>query len=86
MYVLADLVHILPVYLLSLFKKNTGKRLYVFIAKAKINKTRLFLITTDDTIDAIAMRCGYESPARFRRACKKLNGISASEYSAKLKG
>lgn len=77
---LANLVHISPEYLSRLFKKVTGKRLYDFITETRINKACYYLCSTTDTIDSIAMRCGYDSIACFRRAFKSLNNMSASEY------
>lgn len=77
---LAALVHLSPEYLSRLFKKCTGKRLYDFITETRIDKARYFLCSTNDTIDSIAIRCGYDSPACFRRAFRSINGMSASEY------
>lgn len=80
---LAALVHLSPEYLSRLFKKRVGKRLYDFITETRIDKARYLLCSTNDTIDSIAIRCGYDSPACFRRAFRSINGISASEYRKK---
>jgi len=63
-----------------LFKEKTNENLSDYIEKVRINKAVELLTNTKLTIDDIAGQTGYNSAHSFRRAFKRLTGLSPSLY------
>ena len=67
-------------YLSNLFKNTYGENLSVFIEKCRIEKACNLIKNTNMKIGDIAETVGYTSDVSFRRAFKKVTGISPGEY------
>jgi two-component system response regulator YesN len=67
-------------YLSNLYKEQEGECVSETIEKVRIGAARRLLSGSADSIDAIAAACGYRSGVSFRRAFKRVAGVSPSEY------
>ncbi len=67
-------------YISNLFKNIYGENLSAFIEKLRLEKARELLGGTDIRVRDIAEEVGYTSEASFRRAFKKVFGVTPGEY------
>lgn len=75
---------ITPEYASSFFKNNTGYSFSEYLEKIRIGEACKLLSEKNLTINEISEAVGYNSALSFRRAFKRLLGISPSEYAKKL--
>ena len=64
----------------KLIKEHTGQAVSEYLEQIRINKATELLINTGMTIDEIACHVGYNSSHSFRRAFKRVSGVSPSMY------
>lgn len=69
-----------PHYLSHSFKEVTGFTLINYIQMVRIRNAQLSLISTNDKIIDIALRCGFTSFSQFSRCFAKFCEMSPSEY------
>jgi transcriptional regulator GlxA family with amidase domain len=62
------------------FESAIGKGPQAYLQQARIQHAKRLLETTDDPIDEIRSRVGYQDPAAFRRAFRQTTGRSPSGY------
>lgn len=67
-------------YMSKLFKSSYGENVSVMIEKTRIEKACDLLKDTDMIISEISVNVGYNSDISFRRAFKKVMGITPGEY------
>ncbi len=67
-------------YVSNLFKTVYGENLSAYIENLRIEKACDLIENTSMKIEAVAETVGYTSSASFRRAFKKVKGISPVEY------
>lgn len=67
-------------YLSDFYKEQTGERLTDTILEFRLNRARDMLKNGFEPIDRIARECGYANSSSFRRAFKRVIGLSPSEY------
>lgn len=69
-----------PYYLSRVFKAATGKtvRQYLIDYRVRIAKNRL--LSTDDSVETVAWRCGFNSVSYFIQTFKKRTGTSPARY------
>ena len=67
-------------YISNLYKEEYDEKLSVAIEKLRIEKASFLLETTDMRIGEVAEAVGYSSDSSFRRAFKKISGISPVDY------
>ncbi len=67
-------------YLSGFYKEQTGMRLSDDIQKIRMERARELLTGDFESIDRVAELCGYANPASFRRAFKRVFGVSPSEF------
>jgi two-component system, response regulator YesN len=67
-------------YLSHFFKKASGSNFYTFVESLRLEHAMTSLRDTRDTIKEIAYNVGYSSVQSFRRAFKRVYGISPSSY------
>lgn len=66
------------------FKKNTGYSFSEYIAEHRISRACSMLIETDESIQNIAIACGYVDSNYFSRIFKKTRKESPSQYRKRL--
>ena len=62
------------------FRQTTGMSIEEAIRRRRLDEARRLLRETKATGDVIAARCGYESPCALRRAFRRAEGKTMSEY------
>lgn len=77
---LADVVHLHPNYFIKSFKKQFGMPPIQYINKLRLRKARYALLNTSDTVQSIAVDCGFNGQSQFSKAFRQQYSISPSEY------
>jgi two-component system response regulator YesN len=77
-------VFISPSYFLSLFKQETGFTFVDHLTTVRIDKAKLLLTTTEKSIAEIAYEVGFNNPNYFSSTFKKLSGMTAKEFRARI--
>jgi AraC-like DNA-binding protein len=67
-------------YISQLFKDRTGVNLSSYLEKVRLDRAVEFLRRNECTVDEIASQVGYNSSHSFRRAFKRVMGVSPSAY------
>lgn len=75
-----------PTYLSKKFKKVTGLTFKEYVSYLRLKNACQMLITTDDSITAIAARCGFNSSNYFKDCFRKATGISPKAYRTQMQG
>lgn len=76
----ADSVHLSKNYLCSIFKKEQNETFFSYLTKARMEKAKELLRTTDDKVYYIAEITGYTDYTYFSQVFKKYTGVTAGEY------
>jgi transcriptional regulator GlxA family with amidase domain len=66
------------------FRQATGHSPIVYVQQIRVQRSKRLLTQTDDSIEEIAWRVGYEDPAAFRRLFKRFTRIAPGAYRRKL--
>ena len=69
-----------PGYLSQLMKDYTGKTLRQYLISYRLKIAKENLITTDDSINIIAWKSGFQSTAYFIKIFKEQTGMTPKEY------
>ena len=64
-----------PNYLNDLSRVHTGRPLGKWVADVRMTHARIQLETTDRPIAEIGASCGYDDPAYFSRAFRRIHGV-----------
>lgn len=80
---LADLVHLNPVYLSQLFKKETEKPLGKYIQEMKLKEAEQLLVQTNHSIADICMMLHFNSQSHFTNLFKQFTGVTPKQYRKK---
>lgn len=78
--IIAQEMYLSPYYLSRMFKKIDGITFIDYVLNCRIDKAKVQLLTTNETIEFIAISCGYNEPNSFRRMFRKKTGVSPSDY------
>ena len=77
---IAAALHINPYYLSHTFKDLTGSSPMSYIIRRRIDEAQSLLLTTNLTITAIAMECGYNNSNYFQSVFKNIVGMTPGKY------
>jgi YesN/AraC family two-component response regulator len=66
-------------YVSTIFKGSMGVNFADYVEKVRIDSACNLLENSNDTINTISEKVGYNSVQSFRRAFKKVKGISPKE-------
>lgn len=77
---LAALVGLSPFHFARAFKQSTGVPPHRYHLKARIEKAKALLVTTDAPVTEIALDVGYESSQALARLFRREVGVSPSDY------
>jgi DNA-binding LacI/PurR family transcriptional regulator/AraC-like DNA-binding protein len=80
---LADSVNVSEDYLTRIFHKEMGLPLWDYLNRYRIFLAAELLQRTDDTIQEVANRCGFQDQAYFCRVFKKIYGVSPGQMRKK---
>jgi two-component system response regulator YesN len=73
-------VHMTPNYLSHLFKKETGQGFSQYVSKRRIDKAKLLLHSTRQSMADIAELTGFDNSSYFTTVFKQMTGVSPREY------
>jgi AraC-like DNA-binding protein len=76
----ADAQRLSENYLSNLYKEQEGECVSETIERVRIDAAKRLLERGRDSVDAIAAACGYSGGVTFRRAFKRVAGISPSDF------
>lgn len=62
------------------FRAETGETLQAFIQRLRVDRAKLLLETTDDSIESIIGQVGYRDPSAFARQFKRSTQMSPLQY------
>jgi len=62
------------------FASATGLTPIAYVQRLRIEDAKRRLEKSDEAVDEISWRVGYEDPAFFRRLFKRTTGLAPSEY------
>ncbi len=79
---LAQAVHVSPVYLSVIFKKERGINFSDFLTEIRLKKAMELLRGTDLKTYEVAERVGYSNPRYFSACFKRYTGYSPSDFKA----
>lgn len=78
--ILAQHTHLSREYLSRAFKKQTGKNLFDYLTEIRITRAKDMLRTNTFSIEYIGEYCGYQTCDAFRKAFRRVTGMSPGEY------
>lgn len=79
----AKQLHINPVYLSTIFKRETGGNFSVYVQEFRLKQAMRLIKSTDFKTYEIAEKVGYSNPNYFSASFKKMTGLSPSEFKSK---
>jgi len=77
---LADLFYINKFYLTRIFKEQYGISIMACLNQMRINQAKQLLRFTNDNLDSIAVKCGYQNGSYFSKVFYKLEGITPNHF------
>ena len=76
----ANVMGFSPTYFSKNFKKRFGCTFSTYLNQVRIRASKSLLLTTDESIAAIAEKVGFDDPGYFARVFKKLSGVTPGYY------
>ncbi|MDR3115802.1 MAG: helix-turn-helix domain-containing protein [Treponema sp.] len=76
---LAEEVHVSEDYLTRIFHRELGLSLWDYLNRYRVFRAAELLRQTDETIQEIAVQCGFQDHAYFCRVFKKITGCSPGQ-------
>jgi AraC-like DNA-binding protein len=78
--VMANRFNVSETYFSEYFKRSIGQTFSAFLETTRINNACQLLKQTDRSVEEIASDTGYTNALSFRRAFKKVTGVSPRDY------
>lgn len=82
---LANIAGYHPYHLNRLFIKHTGKSMHKYILKARLNKAKQLILSTDYPLNEISTTVGFNSYAHFSDYFKKEFSLTPTEFRKNFK-
>lgn len=73
-------LHISESYLQHLYKELYGLSCIQDVIKCRLEMAKYYLQSTDMSVQALSLFCGYENELHFMRQFKKFEGMTPSQY------
>jgi transcriptional regulator GlxA family with amidase domain len=67
------------------FKRATGYSPLHYVQRLRVEEAKRLLEQSDEPIDEVAWRAGYEDPAAFRRLFKRITSLTPGDYRRKFR-
>ena len=75
---ISDEFQISESYFSHMFKEKTGVNFSVYLENIRMDEAAKLVRTTDSNLSELYIQVGYNNPATFRRAFKKIYGVTPS--------
>lgn len=72
---MARMIYVSKSYLSRMFKKRTGKSLMQYLRELRIQSAKTMLVSTDESIEDIAYKTGFNSPKYFCNTFRRHTGV-----------
>ena len=82
---IAEHVYLHPVYVSKIYKLETGEGISDYIYRLRMERAAHLLSETNERIQEIARKTGYQNPSHFSRVFKKYFNLTPDEYREKDK-
>jgi AraC-like DNA-binding protein len=82
---LAAVAHLSPIYFAKLFHKQTGLAPMAYVRQQRVEEAKRRLLSSDETVERIAERVGFEDPFHFSRIFRQLTGKAPTAFRASFK-
>ncbi len=77
---LADIVNLSTYHFIRWFKRLTSSTPHEYLIHYRLKKAKELLINTDESVEQIAVRCGFNSASHFCRCFKKAVGTTPRDF------
>lgn len=77
---IAESINVHKVYLCRIFKEETGENVTQYILKARIDKSKEMILSTNYKLYEISEKLGFNSPQQFSILFKKVTGITPNQF------
>jgi AraC-like DNA-binding protein len=77
---LAKLVSLSSSHLCRAFKESFGEAPHAYIVRARIERARILMLTTSDSLSQIAFSCGLSDQAHFSRWFRQTMGMTPGAW------
>ena len=77
---ISDELHINSCYLSRLFHQYAGSSFSSCLVHTRLNHAKELLVSGDESIRQISLRCGYTDSTYFSRVFRRITGVTPSEY------
>ncbi len=77
---IAQSVSFSPIYFHNAFTAYVGKTPHAFLSEKRLETAKMYLLTSDYTLDEIADKCGFSSHSYFDYHFKKAYGVTPSQF------
>lgn len=77
---IAKSVSFSPIYFHKAFSEYMGKTPHEYISEKRLEAAKMYLLTTDYSMEQIVSLCGFSSHSYFDYHFKKANGITPSQF------
>lgn len=78
--ILAQKVHMHPMYLSKIFKKESGMTFISYLTDIRVNKAKELMQDITLKTYEISQKVGYYSPKHFSKVFKSITGVTPTEY------
>lgn len=80
LHTVADHVHVTPVWLSKLFKKETGMNFLEYMTDIRMTKAAELLADLNHKVYQISYNVGYQDPVHFSKLFKRKYGLTPQEF------
>ncbi len=77
---IAENINVHKVYLCRIFKEEIGENVTQYILKARIEKSKEIIISTNYKLYEISDKLGFNSPQQFSMLFKKVTGMTPNQF------
>ena len=82
---IAAAIGLSPNYLTRIFRESTGTGIHDYLMHIRLDHAAFQLLSTDDPISKIAVRCGFAGANYFKDAFRKHYGVTPRTYRNQIK-
>ena len=79
----AEFIHLNNSYFCRLFKRDFGCCFAEYLTRYRIERSKMLLNKSDESISDVAIKCGFNSFSYFSKIFKETIGITPSQYRKK---